>query len=47
MNTEKNIYETPAIEELGTVEGLTLATNSGTLIDGNYPAGTPIAGHLS
>lgn len=40
-------YEPPEIREIGTFETVTLASNGGQYIDGNYPAHTPVHNHTS
>ena len=43
----KRAYVAPTVEFLGTFAEITQAANKGLFIDGNYPAHTPIAGHIS
>jgi len=43
--SNKAVYTTPKLVELGTFEELTQATSVGGDIDGVYPIQTPFKGH--
>lgn len=43
---DKQAYETPDLEELGSVEDLTLGQSTGWALDADFSAGTP-AGDLT
>ncbi len=45
--SEEREYAPPEIREVGTFEEVTLASNGGQYIDGNYPAHTPVQNHTS
>ncbi len=38
---EKQAYETPELDALGTVEDLTQGSSSGSALDADFAAGTP------
>ncbi|HMC39634.1 MAG TPA: lasso RiPP family leader peptide-containing protein [Acidimicrobiales bacterium] len=45
--SEEHRYVPPEIREVGTLQEITLASNGGNYIDGNYPAHTPVHNHTS
>ena len=47
MTSEKKQYTAPELTVHGDIGQITLASTTGSSLDGNYPKGTPIFGHTS
>lgn len=40
-NTQKKSYEAPRLSKVGSFEAVTQAAGKGSLLDANFPVGTP------